>query len=48
LNCVPVDAILAAQREEQDAKNLEENKRAEAYKQRGMFYSPDAGLQDEF
>lgn len=43
---VPIDVILSLQREEQEANKRIELRREQAFKDRGMVYVKDAGLDD--
>jgi len=47
LKCVPVETILAAQREEQEERLLKETRRTQAFKERGINYNTECALTDE-
>jgi len=44
LKSVPVDTILAAQREEQEEKRIRDARRNQAFKERGILYLADPGI----
>jgi len=44
LKRIPVEQILALQRQEQEEKELKEAKRNQAFKVRGINYIPESGI----